>query len=342
MYMHNITLSFDDLNTVSTDIKIKQNDVRSHKLIVSGNDFADASRAVIKFLRPDGVVVCDELAYNNQWEYVVCASALSESGTVKSEVSFYDENARITSCAFTFEVIAEINADCAIVETDNLPLLQSFIDTLENCVQAENGKGLSSNDFSAAHRNAVENLGYYVDSATNIQIYSSNSIFEISKLESKDITTGGLQADTYIMLNSPGGWRDIVCGSVSLQEELDGKADKSSFENLDDVVRSIRPILTETSDLKLTPEANKIYAVSGSVTEITLPSGEYGDFIQVDFYSGKTPTGLTITSSSGITDHDLIPEANTAYSLYFDWGLINAADYGWRFSYAAYPYNTEV
>lgn len=77
---------------------------------------------------------------------------------------------------------------------------------------------------------------------------------------------------------------------------------------------------------------------------ITLPAtGNVGDWLQFDFMSGSTATTLTIASTAGILGYDLIPEINTIYSLYLDWGMIGKSDtgstYGWRFSYSEYPIN---
>lgn len=86
---------------------------------------------------------------------------------------------------------------------------------------------------------------------------------------------------------------------------------------------------------------NTIYDL-GVQTElvITLPSGQVGDFIQVDFISGSTATTLTVNSSSGLVGFDLIPGTNTIYTLYFDWGVTGydgtEVTYGWRFNYSEY------
>ena len=69
---------------------------------------------------------------------------------------------------------------------------------------------------------------------------------------------------------------------------------------------------------------------------LNLPSGKLGDFIEVDFLSTQTLTTLTITASSGMSDYDLIPDANTIYSLYFNWIRLDAENYGWGFGYAEY------
>ena len=69
---------------------------------------------------------------------------------------------------------------------------------------------------------------------------------------------------------------------------------------------------------------------------LNLPSGKLGDFIEVDFLSTQTPTTLTITASTGMSDYNLIPDANTIYSLYFNWIRLDAENYGWGFGYAEY------
>ena len=75
---------------------------------------------------------------------------------------------------------------------------------------------------------------------------------------------------------------------------------------------------------------------------LNLPSGKLGDFIEVDFLSTQTPTTLTITASTGMSDYNLIPDANTIYSLYFNWIRLDAENYGWGFGYAEYTRTVKV
>ena len=102
---------------------------------------------------------------------------------------------------------------------------------------------------------------------------------------------------------------------------------------------SINPTVKTALDDPIT--VNTIYdlGVQTALT-ITLPSGQIGDFIQFDFISGETATTLTVNSSSGLVGFDLIPGANTIYTLYFDWGEtgLDGTDvtYGWRFNYSEY------
>lgn len=129
-------------------------------------------------------------------------------------------------------------------------------------------------------------------------------------------------------------------------------------EHLDYAVRSVKPDIQSSIPDTLSVNTIYTYGKTAELLSLTLPKGETGDFIQVDFYSGETPTTLSIQSAAGITlDTDLIPEANTMYSLYFEYGTTHierhkntimgqtsigyAIAEGWRFSYAAYPY-TEV
>lgn len=86
---------------------------------------------------------------------------------------------------------------------------------------------------------------------------------------------------------------------------------------------------------------NTIYDL-GVQTELTmtLPSGQVGNFIEVDFISGETATRLAVNSSNGLIGFDLIPGTNTIYTLYFEWGATGydetSVTYGWRFNYSEY------
>lgn len=91
-----------------------------------------------------------------------------------------------------------------------------------------------------------------------------------------------------------------------------------------------------------TANVNTIYdLLVQTQLNITLPpSGQIGDFIEFNFISGETATSLTVNSSSGLIGFDLIPEKNTIYTLYFDWGIAGyngtVFTYGWRCNYSEY------
>ena len=132
--------------------------------------------------------------------------------------------------------------------------------------------------------------------------------------------------------------------NAASNEEIDAKTETHRPivpANLNYAVRSVRPNISIANPATLA--ANTIYDLGNQTTlSIVLPSGLIGDFIQVDFLSGDTATTLTISSTSGLSDYDLIPEQNTIYSLYFDWGVLyydstnSAYVYGWRFGYSEY------
>lgn len=66
----------------------------------------------------------------------------------------------------------------------------------------------------------------------------------------------------------------------------------------------------------------------------------YGDWMQVDFVSGTTPTNFTINSNGAyMTPLDITISANKVYSLFFDMGVVDEeGNIGWRISYAEYDW----
>ena len=129
----------------------------------------------------------------------------------------------------------------------------------------------------------------------------------------------------------------IYCEQGSYAETY-AKANNIPVVYTDVKATSINP--TVKTAFEDTIAVNTIYdlGVQTALT-ITLPSGQIGDFIQVDFISGSTATTLTVNSSSGLVGFDLIPGTNTIYTLYFDWGEMGydgTVTYGWRFNYSEY------
>ena len=103
-------------------------------------------------------------------------------------------------------------------------------------------------------------------------------------------------------------------------------------------IDDVRPAVKNAID---TIAVNTIYDLGvQTALNITLPSGQIGDFIEFDFISGETATNLTVNSSSGLVGFDLIPGTNTIYTLYFDWGVAGydgtSITYGWRCNYSEY------
>ena len=170
--------------------------------------------------------------------------------------------------------------------------------------------------------NSVTNIGFHAffncTSLTSINIPSSVTSIEIGVFVGCTNLTiyceQGSYAETYAKANNiPVVYTDVKATSIN-------PTVKTAFED--------------------TITVNTIYdlGVQTALT-ITLPSGQIGDFIQVDFISGSTATTLTVNSSSGLVGFDLIPGTNTIYTLYFDWGEMGydgTVTYGWRFNYSEY------
>ena len=125
------------------------------------------------------------------------------------------------------------------------------------------------------------------------------------------------------------------------KEEVDSSVDlKVDKSTLEEDVRSIYPIVETAITDSIT--VNTIYNL-GEQSDLTieLPSGQIGDFIQLDFISPSTAATVAINSESTILGFDLVPESSCIYTLYFDWGATGydgtSAIYGWRCNYSEYP-----
>ena len=143
--------------------------------------------------------------------------------------------------------------------------------------------------------------------------------------EGEDYTDTPVRSNAHTLDWKGNAWYagDVVCGNA-----------KAGLQAQITDLYNLRPtVLTEVSDeLNL----NIIYDLGLCDTlSLNVPDGQVGDWIKVDFISGETPTALSIITNN-ISDFNIVPEPNTAYSLIFDWGKITSDTYGWRFSYTEY------
>lgn len=205
---------------------------------------------------------------------------------------------------------------------------------LDKKVDKVTGKGLSANDYTDTDKAEVAKIKDKV----GFTDYATDTKAGVVKVES----IKGIKVDESgeIGLNVP--------NETAIAQRLPANSNLPiTIGNLDYAVRSVRPKVIQDPLLSgETCKINTIYCWTYDIYEVTivLPSdANFGDFIQVDFYTTNTTT-LNITSNSGLSDIDLTPELNTAYSLYFDYGIlyydVSNAEYvfGWRFSYAEYPH----
>lgn len=177
--------------------------------------------------------------------------------------------------------------------------------------------------------NAAEFIGKYCNVPMKYEAVDK-AVLD-NKIDKSSITTILSPLSTDEEIPSAKATFDMVYNSID--------AVSSRITTTENDINQINETITTKTNTAV-PETlaiNTIYDL-GEQTSLTLnlPSGQLGDFIQVDFLSTATPTTLTITATSGLSDYDLIPEANTIYSLYFSWIRLDATTYGWGFGYAEY------
>ena len=143
---------------------------------------------------------------------------------------------------------------------------------------------------------------------------------------------------------------DIADEAIEIAQSVRADADNGVFNGKDgadyiiteadkeeikaDVVETLTRSSTALPEML---DVNTIYDLGEQdALTLNLPAGKLGDFIEVDFLSTQTPTTLTITASAGMSDYELIPDANAIYSLYFNWIRLDVENYGWGFGYAEY------
>ena len=217
--------------------------------------------------------------------------------------------------------------------TNNIPIKYTDVD-LSNYVEKDGDKGLSANDYTDTDKAEVAK----VKDKVGFTDYANDIKGGVVRIRANADDTG-LWINDYGILS-------IVAAS---EDEIDSRSTIHPItpDLLDYAVRSVRPEVSYNIPTFIGEpyKVNTIYSLDSiSNVDITLPNdAQCGDFIQVDFYTANKTT-LSITSNAGISDVDLTPELNTAYSLYFDWGILyyntSKSEYvfGWRFSYAEYPH----
>ncbi len=147
---YEITLSTTDYAAVDTAIKIKQNDYGSHTFLFSVGAACDY--ALIKFKRGDGlVVVSDSLSVQDGLvTYAVENAVIEKSGQVRGEISFYEDDARITTNVFTFVVVPEIGTDDAVEDDDRLPVLEGLMAQVEQIADQVEALNVTADESAQA------------------------------------------------------------------------------------------------------------------------------------------------------------------------------------------------
>lgn len=177
-------------------------------------------------------------------------------------------------------------------------------------------------------------------SGDDISVEPINAIAHaVMELENKEPTQSNVQADwneenpknpAYIN-NKP--TIPSVEGLASVEyvnNELSSKANKSDTYTKTDIDNIINPI--PITEAPTTLEANKEYSL-GELEELSIvfPSvANDGDVVYLTFYSGNTPTTLTIDTTN-TSDIEVIPEATTGYEIFGKYNgeiwIVNYSEY---------------
>ena len=276
--------------------------------------------------------------------------------------------------ANTATTYTKTEVDEAVGKKANTADVYSKTDSDNKYVVKVSGKQLSTNDYTTAEKTKLEGIDEgankyvlpsdvvqddsYVHTDTNYTAEDKSAVDTIiNKADKSDLDnyvkyqdvptrtkSGPIKintANTTGMALDSDGYLKIIAASEAHIDERTNIFLPIVPANLDYAVRSVLPAVSTT--IGETVATNCVYDL-GEQTSVTLdlPSGgKIGQWIQVDFMSGATATTLTLTSTEGLIGFDLVPQINTIYSLYLDWGIIGKTDttvnYGWRFSYSEYP-----
>ena len=186
-------------------------------------------------------------------------------------------------------------------------------------------------DISTDDEVAFSTTSGYLFAGSYSETYGGSSCYQL------DIN--GTELRYRMSTNGGGYWSPWTILSSSMLNEY------AKSNELTAKVRAVRPASAAT--IPTTLSANTIYDIgTQTAVSLKLPKGQLGDFIHVDFLTGSAAATVTVDATScAISDFDLITEANTIYSLYFDWGVLGYDStnskyiYGWRFSDSEYTYS---
>lgn len=196
-------------------------------------------------------------------------------------------------------------------------------------VDKVDGKGLSTNDFTNDEKIKLSGLENYNDNEIRGLINA--------EIENRSQAVEGLWGAVNLKVDKVDG---MGLSDNNFTNDYKVKVDNMYDENgkiPTDKIPNPPVIGSITGEINV----NSIYDLGVQTNlSITLPVGQVGDWAQIDFISGVTPTNLIInaTSSALISDYEFVPDANTIYTLFFDYGRLSESSYGWRFSNAEYTY----
>lgn len=225
--------------------------------------------------------------------------------------------------------------------------------TLENVLSARNYAVTNANNNFSAPQTITGNLTINGDIIQNgetyithaEQLYTKNAMIYTREGAESGLTTGeytGLQAIKYdgindgqLVFDNTGTARvgdigdtkplttraeanNMTNGEICIWNSSTESIETGNFVNM---VRSVTPV-TSTSVANPLVSQTEYYLGSQTTLSLTLPTGVRGDYIYVNFISGKTATALTITNSNIVGNVPTI-EANKTYELLFNFDGTN-------------------
>ena len=295
-----------------------------------------------------------------------CNTADAQIRVIKNNISGIEENlnnfidiadriAEETNAAKTDSTSAMVAAKKANLAASEAVLKSEASNSLSQEAKevAENSVGIAeqavlkseaSNSLSQEAKEIAENA---VEIADQALFESENADYTSRQAEGNARNALNLSKQA---LNTALNSKTLADNAIEIAQSVRADADNGVFNGKDgadyiiteadkeEIKSDVVGALTRSSTaLPEMLDVNTIYDLGEQdALTIHLPSSKLGDFIEVDFLSTQTPTTLTITASSGISDYNLIPDANTIYSLYFNWIRLDAENYGWGFGYAEY------
>jgi hypothetical protein len=246
--------------------------------------------------------------------------------------------------------------DSTITENSENPVKSSAIyGALAGKVDIIQGKGLSDNNYTTSEKEKLSGIEAQAtktvidstltensenpvkSSALYTQLYKKVVRYDVAGTDTtaqeRMNARNNIGAEVYLQTGESTkekiqetGRMLIIPLATSEKCGLIGSSDKSKLDEL-----KVRPdVETQTGEGGLLC-VNKIYNL-GLQTSLTLkpPAGRYGDFIDVEFISGASPTALSFDASCAeISDYDFTVTANCAACVRFEWGRLYESRYGW-------------
>lgn len=304
-----VLINFKKRTNVITGVDLTSGDYNSTKIIFEF-DRNDGTK-IFELKNPKNEVVFSKEIINNEVilanidENGMFSSIFNMAGEYIFEVSLYTNDGKLTSDYNYLNVEKE-----QVVISDEV--VEPYLPVFDELIKKTNTAITETNNLDIDIENSVITITKKDGTKKSENVKGESGIQGIQGIQGEK----GDKGDT---------------GPQGEKGEKGDKGDKGEKGEKGDSVRPQNSNINPTTLL-----VNTIYDL-GIQTELNLnlPAGILGDFIEVDFLC-DVATNLTITSTSGLSELDLIPEAGMIYSLFFDWGRIDETTYGWRISYAEY------